>query len=132
MVDHMRDQNINLYALLALSLVFGVKHIVADFILQTNAIALGKDRSVGWFKPWLLHVGGHALLTLLIAWVVSPPLVWLAAIDFCVHGGIDRLKAIVRAHWRLTAEQAPFWWLIGIDQTLHHLTHLVLVILLIR
>jgi hypothetical protein len=126
------DQSINLSALLILSFVFAVKHIVADFFLQTNEIALGKDRSVGWLRPWLLHVSGHALLTLVITLIVSPTLAWLAAVDFCVHGGIDRLKAVARAHWKLTPAQAPFWWLIGIDQALHHLTHLGLVILLIR
>lgn len=128
----MFDRNVNVAALLVLSGVFAVKHIIADFLLQTNAIALGKDRSVGWLRPWFLHVSGHALLTLVITLFVSPALAWLAAVDFCVHGGIDRLKAITRAHWKLTPEQAPFWWLIGIDQALHHLTHLVLVILLIR
>lgn len=124
-------QKIDPSALLVFSVIFAVKHIVADFLLQTNAIAAGKDRSVGWFRPWVLHVSGHALLTLAIAASVAPTLAWLAAVDFCAHGTIDRLKAIVRAHWRLTPEQAPFWWLIGIDQALHHLTHLVLVIVLI-
>lgn len=127
----MLDQKIALSALLSLSAVFAVKHVIADFILQTNAIAIGKDRAVDWLKPLLLHAGGHAVLTLAIALVAAPSFAWLAIVDFIVHASIDRSKAIVRARLNVTPADAPFWWLIGIDQALHHLTHLGLIVVLI-
>lgn len=107
-----------------LSLAFALKHVIADFVLQSNAIAVGKDAATGWQLPLARHVAGHVILTLAIALIAAPGLWWLALVDLVVHAGIDRGKSIARRVFNAEPKDAVFWWLIGIDQTLHHLTHL--------
>lgn len=107
-------------------LVFAVKHFLADFVLQTDAIARGKERATGWALPLALHAGEHAALTLLIALSMAPRLWWLAVADFVIHFGIDRAKTQVASRAALTVQQAPFWWLLGLDQLLHQATNVAL------
>jgi hypothetical protein len=110
--------------------LFIIKHLAADFLLQTSWMAKGKERPEGWLPPLLAHITVHALGTLLIALLLAPQMAWLALVDLVVHGIIDKSKTVVQKRWRFTAEQAAYWWLFGIDQTLHHLTHLLFAILI--
>jgi hypothetical protein len=114
-----------------LILAFAVKHLVADFLLQTNWMAQGKGQPSAWFAPLCAHTGLHGLGTLLIALAVKPALWWLAPVDFAVHTAIDRGKVLVGRRSRLAASDARFWWLIGLDQFLHHVTHLGLAVVLV-
>jgi len=116
-----------LWSFCALLFAMTVKHYVADFALQTNWIARGKERREGWFAPLAVHVLIHASLTLCIALAVVPRLWWLALVDLVVHSAIDRSKSLV-SHWGgWGATQIQFWWLIGFDQFLHQVTDLALV-----
>lgn len=108
--------------------LFVIKHLLADFLLQTSWMAKGKERDSGWVAPLLAHILVHAAGTLLIALLLAPTLAWLALVDLIVHGLIDRTKTLVQGRYRFKVEQAAFWWLFGIDQTLHHLTHLLFAI----
>ncbi|MCZ8180746.1 MAG: DUF3307 domain-containing protein [Rhizobium sp.] len=105
--------------------LFIIKHLLSDFILQTSWMAKGKEQTTGWFAPLLAHIAVHAAGTLLIALLLAPQLAWLAIVDLIVHGLIDRCKTLIQKRHQLKIEQAAYWWLFGIDQTLHHLTHLV-------
>ena len=105
--------------------LFIIKHLLSDFILQTSWMAKGKEQTAGWFAPLLAHIAVHAAGTLLIALLLAPQLAWLAIVDLIVHGLIDRSKTLIQKRQQLKIEQAAYWWLFGIDQTLHHLTHLV-------
>ena len=116
--------------LAGISVLFIVKHLLADFLLQTRSMAVGKDAPAGWFRPLATHAAVHAALTAAICLLLSPALVWLAAVDFLVHAAIDRAKALIGQRWRLTPGKSAFWWLLGIDQTLHHLTHLAFVVVI--
>lgn len=116
------------FALLVLA--FAVKHLAADFFLQTNWMAQGKQRSSAWLGPLCAHTGLHGLGTLAIALAVKPALWWLALVDFAIHTGIDRGKVLVGQQTRLPTTDARFWWLMGIDQFLHHVTHLGLAVVL--
>ena len=103
-----------------------LKHFVADFVLQTNWIAHGKERVEGWQGPLAVHVLCHAGLTLLIALAIAPRLWWLALIDLVVHTVIDRTKTVV-GHWSgCEKTQARYWWLFGFDQFLHQVTNIAL------
>jgi hypothetical protein len=104
--------------------LFIIKQWVADFLLQTVWMAKGKERATGWAAPLALHVAIHGLATLLIILAVEPRLAWLALIDVALHGLIDRGKALIQRHQTMTPDRSCFWWLLGADQTLHHLTHL--------
>jgi hypothetical protein len=107
------------------------KHLVADFFLQTSAIAQGKAAARGWLKPIMIHAGSHAVITLAIALLVAPALWWLAPAELVLHAAIDRLKVIVARDRQLDPSKEGFWWLLGIDQYLHQMTNLALVLILI-
>lgn len=111
-------------ALAGLSAVFAVKHLAADFLLQTNGMARGKERRQGWQGPLLCHIACHGGLTLAIVLAAAPRLWWLAVVDLALHGAIDRGKTLAshRGGWR--PDQAQFWWLLGLDQGLHQLTNI--------
>ena len=36
--------------LAGISVLFIVKHLLADFLLQTRSMAVGKDAPAGWFR----------------------------------------------------------------------------------
>lgn len=104
--------------------LFLLKHLAADFVLQTRWIAVGKQHHEGWLLPLTLHAGLHGAMTGLIFSVVAPALAWIGLIDFIVHFAIDRAKAVLQSRFGLDTAKTGFWWLLGTDQTLHHLTHL--------
>ena len=124
------QQSIAAWWFFYLSVLFLIKHYVADFLLQTGWMALGKARAENWLLPLCIHVGIHTLGTALICLAVAPRLIWLAAVDFGVHFAIDRSKAVASRAAGDDPTQAVFWWLFGLDQTLHQLTHLVFVIVI--
>jgi hypothetical protein len=105
-------------------IIFLAKHLAADFFLQTSWMANGKEQPTGWFLPLLAHVATHTILTGLIFAVLAPAYVWMAAVDFVVHFAIDRAKGLLNRFFDNDPTKTGFWWLLGIDQTLHHLTHL--------
>ena len=109
-------------ALVAWMLVLTAKHVVADFLLQNSWMALGKDRKIGWALPLLTHCGVHLVLTTLLLLLLAPRFWFIGLIDFAIHLVIDRLKGFLVATFDVTPDHQWFWWLIGIDQALHHLT----------
>lgn len=118
-------------AWVAMALVaFLAKHLLGDFIFQGSWMVTGKERPEGWLLPLAVHAGIHGTITALLFLVVSPALVWLGLVDALVHGTIDRLKSLAARRAKFTPQQTGFWWLFGMDQTLHHLTHIGLAILL--
>lgn len=136
--------------LIQLLLIYQIKHFLADFPLQTPYM-LGKFKSgTEWIPPLLAHAGMHGFFTLMIAtaflfdkpWGIS----WgLAFVDFAVHFVVDRIKAspvllgrykALSANDFLNLKYLPtcvqetklksnrfFWWSLGWDQMMHHLTH---------
>lgn len=113
---------IPVWTMLVLACTLIVKHYVADFVLQTDWMARGKEQARGWLSPLAAHVGCHTAATLLVALVVAPRLWWLALVDGAIHFGVDRGKTLVGRLGRWTPAQVQFWWLLGFDQMLHGLT----------
>lgn len=128
--------------------IFQIKHFIADYPLQ-NAYMLGKFKpDWGFFFPLVAHCGVHALFTLTIISFTDVPFsyaVKLALLDFVVHFIMDRLKASPKYLGRfktLTKDEFPtatnkqllhnklFWWSLGLDQMVHHLTHYIIIILI--
>lgn len=134
---------------LTLLLVYQLKHFLADYPLQGGFML--KKFLPGWdfVLPLMAHCGVHALMTLAIVMFFNPALWWLALVDFGVHFVMDRLKAGPKYLGRFKAlsgnefknilsykdtvglEQFKpqirgntfFWWSLGLDQMVHHLTH---------
>ena len=114
-------------ALLLVVLVLEVKHFLCDYPLQT-AYQLNNKGTYG-HPGGLIHAGVHALGTSAAFLVITPtPAVGAAilAAEFVVHYHIDWSKDHVMRVNKWTAKDNPFWWTIGIDQLLHHLTYLAI------
>jgi hypothetical protein len=111
-------------------LVMIVKHVLADFILQTQWMALGKDGRTGWALPLLVHCSIHGLATTAIVLVLEPRLWFLGLVDFAIHLICDRAKGFAMSRLSLSPANAWFWWLLGIDQALHHTSDFVLALIL--
>lgn len=116
-----------------LLVIFQLKHLVADYFLQGKYM-LGKFRP-GWdfLGPLLAHVGVHGAFTLAIALAFGAG--WLAPLlalgDMAVHFTMDRIKAGPKYLGRFKPDQKQFWWSLGVDQSIHHLTHYWLIWMLI-
>ncbi len=140
-----------------LLIAFQIKHFLADYPLQTPYM-LGKFKP-GWdfLEPLAAHAGVHAAMTALICWVVNPSLMWLALVDFAIHFMMDRIKAGPKYLGRFKALSGKemlnilsykdtigldkfkpqlvsnvfFWWSLGLDQMIHHLTHYFIVYMIV-
>jgi hypothetical protein len=111
--------------ILSVYLLFRLKHFMADYLLQTAWMVRGKEKPEGWMTALFAHAGVHAIGTTAIAAAFAPSVMFLGAVDLFLHAGIDRAKASCR---RLTPSQPVFWWVHGIDQEAHHLTHFAYVL----
>ena len=112
-------------------LLLTFKHVIADFVLQTAWMAQGKDQKHGWALPLLVHCLVHLAVALPLILIVAPKFWFVAFIDFAIHITIDRAKGWTVAHYGVTQASRWFWWLIGIDQALHHLTGFFLAIYIV-
>lgn len=115
--------------LFALLVVFQIKQLIGDYILQTGWMVVGKGKAgAGFIIPLSTHVGVHALLTLGIVYYLDPSLWYLAAFDFVVHFAMDRIKAAPGLLGRFKdTTKSSFWIPLGFDQMVHHLTHYAII-----
>lgn len=109
----------------ALFIIFQLKHFLADFVFQ-NVYMLRKGRP-GW--EFVVPLGSHCLIhagiTLPIVLWIDPTKWYLVALDFGVHFVTDRLKAGPRYFGRFDdVNSKGYWMLFGMDQMIHHLTHI--------
>ena len=128
-----------------LLILFQLKHFLADYPLQ-NKYMLQKFRpDWGFFLPLVCHCLVHSLFTFCIIWFVSGDIIHslkMSALDFGIHFIMDRIKAGPKYLGRFKALTASefatatdkqkrsnqlFWWSLGLDQTVHHLTHYVII-----
>jgi hypothetical protein len=130
-----------------LSIAFQIKHFVADYPLQ-NEYMLGKFKGgLDWIKPLAAHCAVHGAMTffillLLCHWLSFPMILFLTVLDMGIHFVMDRIKAspnLLGVFKPLTKETYPtasedekrhnkyFWWSLGLDQGIHHLTHELIV-----
>ena len=103
-------------ALIGWMLLLTVKHIIADFVLQTAWMAHGKDQKHGWALPLLVHCLVHLAVALPLILIVAPKFWFVALIDFAIHITVDRAKGLVSANLGVNHEHPWFWTLIGVDQ----------------
>jgi hypothetical protein len=103
-------------------LLLTTKHVIADFFLQSTWMAVGKDLKKGWALPLLAHCLVHLAVAMVLILIVAPRFWFVALIDFAIHLAVDRAKGFCVSTFAVKPEHQWFWWLIGIDQALHHLT----------
>lgn len=122
-----------LLEVMVLLVVYQLKHFFADYIFQGKYM-LGKFKEKDWVLPLSAHVSVHGFMTLCIAMGATGMLwvaVLLAILDMAIHFIMDRIKASPKALGRFNIQQKEFWWSLGLDQMVHHLTHYGIIAIII-
>lgn len=116
----------------ALLIIFQIKHFLCDYPLQ-NEYMLGKFKPFpDWALPLIAHCSVHAAATLIIALVWGSEIAFkLAWLDFCIHFLMDHIKASKDLLGRWKPDEKYFWWSLGLDQSVHHLTHYAIIYFLV-
>ena len=121
-----------MFEVFLLLIIFQLKHFLADFPLQGKYM-LGKFKDgTEWILPLLAHVSVHGAFTLGIALIFNSSMWWIFLIDMIIHFTMDRIKASKNILGRFKIEDKRFWWSLGFDQAIHHLTHYFLIYLLLK
>lgn len=117
--------------LLYLYLAFRAKHFACDFLFQANWMAMNKGKpGIEGYKALIPHVAIHAMGTLIVALIFAPSLWWLSIVDFFLHGFIDRIKGVIGYNKKWETNNKRFWWLFGLDQEMHNLSHILYIALI--
>lgn len=130
-----------------LLVIFQIKHYLADYPLQTPYMLRKFLPNWQFVLPLAAHSGVHALFTFLIAMLIKSELaIQLAFFDFAVHFTVDRIKAdpgLLGRFKALSAKEFPtateeqkkhnnyFWFALGADQFMHHITHYIIIYFLL-
>jgi len=140
--------------LITLLIIYQVKHFLADYPLQTPYM-LGKFKpGWDWVNPLITHCWVHGIFSFIIAFGFTRDLnfaVNMYCLDFFPHFIMDRIKASPNMLGRFTAlgkkdfhqimdssfsptvrevmlkSNKLFWWSLGLDQMVHHLTHYAII-----
>ncbi|MEK7118723.1 MAG: DUF3307 domain-containing protein [Patescibacteria group bacterium] len=114
----------------ALLIIYQLKHFLADFPLQGKYMLRKSEDGWSFFLPLFAHCGVHAGFTFGIVLGFTRSLAFslaLAAFDFIVHFVMDRVKAGKKYLGRFAPPGPYFWWSLGFDQMVHHLTHFAII-----
>ena len=122
---------VEIFVLLA---IFQIKHLIADYYLQFPYMYQnkGKPDIEDWWKPLFDHATVHMFFTTIIiffyavffnrhAFVILP---FVMLFDFVTHFVTDRWKATRKGG----PDTAEFWTRLGIDQMVHHIVGIIIVI----
>lgn len=140
-----------------LLIVYQLKHFLADYPLQTPYMLGKFKEHPHYILPLLCHVAVHGMFTFIIVAMVRPNYApAMALLDMVVHFVMDRVKASPELLGRYTAlskdeyksiiriyntdssiyperikkklqSNVYFWWALGLDQGVHHLTHYAII-----
>ena len=119
-------------AILILTLLL-TKHFVCDFLLQTSYQFAHKGQ-YGHFGG-LLHAGIHSAGTFVVFYFFTS-LEWaliFALFDGLVHYHVDWTKCYLNKRFNLSPLKGNGYWpLFGLDQFLHQLTYIGLVVFMFK
>ena len=109
-----------------------IKHGVCDLALQ--AIYCRPSNKHIYFSPKAhLHALHHGLGTFIATLFFTTPLMAfvLSVMDYAVHFNVDHVKSSLVKKYNWTQSGRMYWVATTIDQQLHFLTYLLIVILAI-
>lgn len=122
---------------LTLITAFAVKHFICDFPLQRKFQY--ENKGIYGHPGGLIHSGCHAVGTLFVLSIFAPltlsgwTIASLMLFDAVTHYHIDWLKVNVCEFFGLKADNSEwFWHILGVDQLLHFLTYVAIVVLVIK
>lgn len=114
-------------SLLGLICLFQIKHMFADFYLQTPKMLSGRGEY--FHAGRAQHAGVHALGSILAFVIMGAPVGFIlivCALEWIAHFNIDYGKACYSEKKCLSPNMATFWRAMGTDQALHQLTYLAM------
>lgn len=116
--------------LLLVILGFQLKHLAADYLLQTPFMLTGKGRygHPGGVAHAAIH-GGLSAVLLLLAGLGAGLIAGLVLAEVVLHYHLDWGKEQWLRRHALTTAEPRFWMALGVDQFLHQLTYLAMLAL---
>ena len=118
---------------LFLLVLFQVKHLLADFILQSSWMV--RTKGIYGHMGGISHAGLHALFSaaILLFTPLGPGMVLLIAFgEFVAHYHLDWFKDRETRKYGYTAMQKGFWTLAGLDQFAHQLTYIAILLIVLH
>lgn len=105
--------------------LFGIKHFIADFLLQYPYML--KQKGIYGAAGGLHHSWIHGVLTFFILVCVTQlkVAVILALFDCIIHYHVDWAKQKLNSG--LSHTDRKFWIWFGLDQTMHYLTYIAII-----
>ena len=114
--------------LILLLCLLQIKHMFADYFLQTKIMLDGRDQYVHFGR--FLHAGVHAVGSIIVFVIVGAPFAFILPLviaELIVHYHIDWWKGRHTSDQQLTPADAAYWRASGVDQALHQLTYVAMV-----
>ncbi len=120
-----------------LMIAFQLKHLICDFVCQPPFMFMNKGTYGHWggIAHSLMHVIGTTLIGLVACFylpITTIILLLVCGVEFILHYHIDWAKMNLNKHfgWGATTH-SEFWVLLGVDQLLHQLTYIGIVVYLL-
>ncbi len=113
--------------LLLLFCLLQIKHMFADFYLQTPRMLSGRGQY--WHLGRAQHAGVHVIGSVLVFAVIGAPALFIlaaVALEWLVHFHIDYWKGRHCDRKELDPYTAAFWRATGADQAMHQLTYVAM------
>ena len=113
---------------LILLVLLQVKHLFADYFLQTRRMLTGRDEYLHLGRAQ--HAGLHGILSVVALLLVgAAPLITLVIclIEAVVHYHIDWAKGMHSTARQHGPTDASYWRAFGVDQLLHQLTYVAMI-----
>jgi hypothetical protein len=114
--------------------LFGIKHFVCDFVLQTNNML--SDKGIYGAPGGRNHAIAHAIGTFIVLVIALPwrldvhiVAIVLGILDGLIHYHIDWAKTNLSSKY--TSKDREFWIYLGADQGLHYLTYVGIIAVLV-
>ena len=117
-------------AVFILLALFGIKHFIADFLMQFDYML--REKGIYGATGGVHHALVHASWTFLILVFFcsdANTIIGLAFLDFAVHYHVDFIKQ--QLNRGLTTADRNFWILLGLDQALHYLTYIIIIAIIL-
>ena len=114
--------------LLTLLCLIQIKHMFADYFLQTKIMLNGRGEYMHLGR--FLHAGVHAIGSTIVFVIVGASVAFILPVvlmEWVVHFHIDWWKGRLTSYQNLTPKDAAYWRASGVDQALHQLTYVAMI-----